>query len=98
MSKYFSNYVFPLMLAHCQVHVLQLPLSLLEVQGQSEERLWEVVAMQVLSSHLADANCKYLAFLGATRYHNRNKQQVSSIVDLEYQWETCLNRDPFITS
>ncbi|KAA0203763.1 hypothetical protein HAZT_HAZT003514 [Hyalella azteca] len=62
-----------------KVHVLQLPLPMHEVQRQREERLWEVVAMQVLSTpHLADPNCKYLAFLGATRYANPSGSQVSS--------------------
>ena len=56
--------------------MLELPLSLHEVQAQSEERMWEVVAMQVLSSHLADANCKYIAFLGATRYTNTTGEKV----------------------
>ena len=51
-------------------------MSILKVQGQSEEKMWEVVAMQVLSSHLADGNCKYIAFLGATRYSNTTGEKV----------------------
>ena len=54
------------------MHTLQLQ----EVWQQSEERLWEAVALRLLSSHLADPRAKYVAFLGATRYCNTKGSQV----------------------
>lgn len=56
------------------VHVLQLPLTISEAQKLSEERLWEIVAMQILSSYLADKKCKYVAFFNGTRFLNPEKK------------------------
>nr|XP_027217231.1 putative zinc metalloproteinase YIL108W [Penaeus vannamei] len=55
------------------VHVIQLPLTIKEAHKFTEERLWETAALQILSSHLADKNCKYVAFFGGTRYLNQDK-------------------------
>lgn len=55
------------------VHVIQLPLTIREAHKFTEERLWETAALHILSSHLADKNCKYVAFFGGTRFSNPDK-------------------------
>ncbi|XP_066978092.1 uncharacterized protein [Macrobrachium rosenbergii] len=58
------------------VHVVQLPLTIKEAHKFTEERLWETAALQILSSHLADKNCKYVAFFCGTRFSNPDKLNV----------------------
>ncbi|XP_053652519.2 uncharacterized protein [Cherax quadricarinatus] len=55
------------------VHVIQLPLTIREAHKFTEERLWETSALHILSSHLSDKMCKYVAFFGGTRFSNPDK-------------------------
>ncbi|KAK3874151.1 hypothetical protein Pcinc_020882 [Petrolisthes cinctipes] len=60
------------------VHVIQLPVTIREAHKLTEERLWETSALHILSSHLADKNCKYIAFFGGTRFSNPDKLHLRS--------------------
>lgn len=64
------------------VHVVQLPLTIRESHKFTEERLWETAALHILSSHLADKNCKYVAFFGGTRFINQEKITVKTEADI----------------
>lgn len=60
------------------VHVVQLPITIRECHKFTEERLWETAALHILSSHLADKNCKYVAFFGGTRFTNPDKVNIKT--------------------
>ncbi|CAL4171803.1 unnamed protein product, partial [Meganyctiphanes norvegica] len=64
------------------VHVLQLPLTICEAQKISEENLWEAVALQILSSYLADKKCKYVAFFNGTRFSNPEKRVLNGEIEI----------------
>ncbi|XP_076054741.1 uncharacterized protein LOC143033322 isoform X2 [Oratosquilla oratoria] len=59
-----------------KVYTIELPLTIRECHKLSEEKLWETVALQLLSSSMADSNAKYIAFFCGTRYLNPNKTLV----------------------
>ncbi|KAG0723752.1 putative zinc metalloproteinase C607.06c [Chionoecetes opilio] len=67
------------------VHVIQLPIMLQESHKLTEERLWETAAMHILSSHLADKNCKYVAFFGGTRFMNPDKLPLKTETEIMAQ-------------
>lgn len=64
------------------VHVIQLPLTIREAHKFTEERLWETAALHILSSHLADKNCKYVAFFGGTRFSNPDKLPLKNEMEI----------------
>ncbi|XP_063880352.1 uncharacterized protein LOC135111195 [Scylla paramamosain] len=64
------------------VHVVELPVTLLESHKFTEERLWETAALHILSSHLADKNCKYVAFFGGTRFMNPDKHTLKTETEI----------------
>ena len=68
-----------------KVHVIQIPLTIRECYKFTEERLWEAIALHILSSPIADKNCKYLAFFCGTRFMNPSQKvlkQEKEIVSL----------------
>ena len=59
-----------------KVHTIQIPLTIREACKFTEEKLWEAVALRILSSPISDKNCKYLAFFCGTRYSNPSQKLV----------------------
>lgn len=65
-----------------KVFVIQLPLTIQEAHKFPQEKLWENIAIQILSSPLASRSCKYLAFFCGTRFCNPQKKKVDNEKDI----------------
>lgn len=61
------------------VHVLSIDKSRDELYAMSQDELWQCVAKSLLTSYLADQNCKYLAFCSFTRYAFNSKKLIRQL-------------------
>ncbi|KAB7504743.1 putative zinc metalloproteinase [Armadillidium nasatum] len=61
-----------------KVFIIQIPLTIEESHKFPEEKLWENIAIQILSSPLASRSCKYLAFFCGTRFMNPQKMKIEN--------------------
>jgi len=55
------------------VHIHQSGLTVEETHALGQERLWELLAREIISSKIGDKKVKYLSFLSSTRYQNTKR-------------------------